>query len=134
MGRRDGGLANFERFLDAWSRRDFLRAMGGAAALAAFGAGGLELLEACGAGGGGGSETPVKGGHLVEGLLADPSTFNPIYVTATTSAVATYTLFSKLLDSSADGALVPSIARAVPRPSGDQLSYRVELRQDVSWS
>ena len=40
--------SQFDRFLDEWSRRDFLRGMGGALAFAAFAAGGAEFLAACG--------------------------------------------------------------------------------------
>ena len=50
-----GQLEQFDRFLDEWSRRDFLRRMGGAAAFAAFVGGGIEFLEACGTGGGAGN-------------------------------------------------------------------------------
>ncbi|TMG59374.1 MAG: twin-arginine translocation signal domain-containing protein, partial [Chloroflexi bacterium] len=32
----DAGFAQFEQFLDAWSRRDFLKRAGGAAAYMAF--------------------------------------------------------------------------------------------------
>ena len=49
MGRvgsgEDKDFEQFERFLDQWSRRDFLKRTGGAAAYLAFMAGGLELLE-----------------------------------------------------------------------------------------
>ena len=40
----DRDMVRFERFLDEWSRRDFLRRMGGAAAFTAFMAGGMEFL------------------------------------------------------------------------------------------
>src|SRR5262245_27625578 len=68
----------FDRFLAEWSRRDFLRGMGGALAFSAFLAGGAEFLEACG-----GSSTQtttknaVKGGHLVEGVISDIGNVNP---------------------------------------------------------
>jgi hypothetical protein len=42
----DRDYERFERLLKESSRRDFLRGMGAAAALAAFGAGGVEALEA----------------------------------------------------------------------------------------
>src|SRR6266496_178978 len=46
----DKGFSQFERFLDEWSRRDFLKRTGGAAAYLAFMAGGAEWLAACGPG------------------------------------------------------------------------------------
>ena len=42
----DKGFAQFEHFLDEWSRRDFLKRTGGAAAYLAFLAGGAEWLAA----------------------------------------------------------------------------------------
>jgi hypothetical protein len=42
----DKGFAQFEQFLEEWSRRDFLKRTGGAAAYLAFMAGGAELLAA----------------------------------------------------------------------------------------
>src|SRR5260221_7008875 len=46
----DKGFEQFERFLEHWSRRDFLKRTGGVAAYMAFAAGGLSFLEACGGG------------------------------------------------------------------------------------
>src|SRR5437879_13550119 len=40
------GFEKFEQFLKEWSRRDFLKRTGGAAAYMAFMAGGLQFLEA----------------------------------------------------------------------------------------
>src|SRR3981081_2059079 len=73
------GFEQFERFLKEWSRRDFLKRAGGAAAYLAFMAGGAELLAACGP-----STTtntslkPVKGGKLIEGSISDMATFNTL--------------------------------------------------------
>ena len=64
---RDAGFEQFERFLREWSRRDFLKGVGGAAAYLAFTAGAVEFLEACATGGTSTSQTPKKGGHIVEG-------------------------------------------------------------------
>src|SRR5258708_33538447 len=59
-GDDDEGFARFERFLEDWSRRDFLKPMGGAAAYAAFSAAVVEVLEAWG-GGGTPSTSPTPG-------------------------------------------------------------------------
>ena len=56
------GFEQFERFLEEWSRRDFLKRAGDAAAYLTFLAGGVEFLEACASGTGGQSTTPKKGG------------------------------------------------------------------------
>src|SRR5215472_11993791 len=82
------GFDKFEQFLSEWSRRDFLRRMGGAAAFAAFMAGGVEFLEACGGGGGSSSTTTPKaknGGHVVEGNFSDISYMNPVLSSDTAS-------------------------------------------------
>src|SRR5258708_13673806 len=78
-GDDDEGFARFERFLEDWSRRDFLKRMGGAAAYAAFSAGVVEFLEACGGGGTPSpSLTPVKGGKPIAGPISHISTFNTL--------------------------------------------------------
>src|SRR2546427_11684734 len=58
----DKGFEQFERFLEHWSRRDFLKRAGGATAYMAFAAGGLSFLEACGGGETPKRPTPPKGG------------------------------------------------------------------------
>ena len=130
----DPGIQRFERFLDEWSRRDFLRGMGGALALSAFLAGGVELLEACGTGSGTQSQNVKKGGHVVEGTTSDPTTFNSVFSTDTVSATIGGMMFSYLLDNRADGTLIPAIAKEVPKVASDQLTYKFDLRQDVTWS
>src|SRR2546423_14955019 len=76
----DREFDKFERFLEEWSRRDFLRGLGGAAAFSAFLVGGAEFLAACG---GGSTQTntqnAVKGGHLTEGSISDIGNLNPIF-------------------------------------------------------
>ena len=66
-GAADKGFEQFEQFLKEWSRRDFLRRTGGAAAYLAFMAGGAELLAACGPKPADSTSlTPVKGGKLID--------------------------------------------------------------------
>ena len=45
MSTSEGDFEQFNRFLDEWSRRDFLKRVSGTVAYAAFLAGGVELLE-----------------------------------------------------------------------------------------
>jgi peptide/nickel transport system substrate-binding protein len=130
----DPGFQRFERFLDEWSRRDFLRGMGGALALSAFLAGGVELLEACGTNTAPQSQNAKKGGHVVEGTTSDPTTFNTIFISDTTSGAIAGMMFASLLDNRADGSLIPAIAKEVPKVASDQLTYKLDLRQDVTWS
>ncbi|HEY4025056.1 MAG TPA: hypothetical protein VGO86_01395, partial [Candidatus Dormibacteraeota bacterium] len=111
---RDPGYDRFQRFLDEWSRRDFLRGMGGALALSAFMAGGVELLEACGSGQTAQTQAAKKGGHVVEGATSDPTTFNTIFSSDTFSSTVIGMMWTPLLDIRADGTLIPAIAKAVP--------------------
>ncbi|HKF77404.1 MAG TPA: ABC transporter substrate-binding protein [Candidatus Dormibacteraeota bacterium] len=131
------GFDRFDEFLREWSRRDFLRRMGGAAAFAAFTAGGLEFLEACGTGGGSSSTTTPKaknGGHVVEGNFSDISYMNPVLSSDTASNTVINLLFDGLLGSKANGDLEPMIAEAMPTVSSDQLTYTFKLRKDVKWT
>ncbi len=130
------GFDKFEEFLKEWSRRDFLRRMGGAAAFTAFLAGGLELLEACGNGGGSTSTaTPgKKGGHLVEGNITDISYMNSVLSSDTASNTVISLMFDGLLGSKPNGDLVPLIAESMPQVSSDQTTYTFKLRKDVKWT
>src|SRR5437762_1209553 len=69
--RDDGELSQFDRFLREWSRRDFLRGMGGTVALSLFLAGGEELLAACG---GDGHDRAQTGQDTASRTPPDPRT------------------------------------------------------------
>lgn len=131
----DRGFAQFERFLDEWSRRDFLKRTGGAAAYLAFSAGLIEFLEACG---GGGTQTtsvnPVKGGKLIEGTISDMSTFNSLNSGDTTSTQMIVLNFDGLLGISAKGDNIPMLASALPQVSSDSLTFTFKLRPNLKWS
>jgi peptide/nickel transport system substrate-binding protein len=43
-------------------------------------------------------------------------------------------MFAPVLDEKADGTPIPAIAKTVPKPSADNLTYKFDLRQDVQWS
>lgn len=137
MGGKDGGgFEAFERLLDEWPRRDFLRRMGAGAALAAF-AGGLgSVLDACGASSGGargGAETPRRGGHLVEVLANELQTLNPVLASDVYSNGAISLLYDGLYADDYGGNQVPMLARAAPQVSSDQKTYTISLR-DASWT
>src|SRR5262245_19563538 len=108
--------------------------MGGALAFSAFLAGGAELLEACGTGSVSQNRNVKKGGHVFEGSTTDPTTFNTIFSTDTASSTLLGMMFTGLIDSKADGSLIPAIAKSVPKVDSDQLTYKFDLRQDVKWS
>jgi peptide/nickel transport system substrate-binding protein len=126
--------SSFERFLDEWSRRDFLRGMGGALALSAFMAGGLELLEACGGNAQTSTQNAVKGGHLVEGVISDIANMNPIFINDTASATVGYLSYARLINVDALGNLIPEMATQVPKVDSDQVTYKVTMRDGLKWS
>jgi peptide/nickel transport system substrate-binding protein len=128
----DKGFAQFEHFLDEWSRRDFLKRTGGAAAYLAFLAGGAEWLAACGPGG---TNTAVKkGGHVVEGNFTDVRTFNSMLSSDTASNQVIGLMFDGLLNSKANGDLIGALAKDLPEQSSDGLTYTFKLRDGLKWS
>ena len=138
MGRvtngEDKDFEQFERFLDKWSRRDFLKRTGGAAAYVAFMAGGLELLEACASGPTQTSETPKKGGHVIEGNFSDIRTLNSMLSSDTASNQVIGLMFDGLLNVKKNGDLIGALAQGVPTISADGLTYTFKLRPNVKWS
>ena len=130
----DKGFAQFEQFLEEWSRRDFLKRTGGAAAYLAFMAGGAELLAAACGPGTTNSATPKKGGHVVEGNFTDVRTFNSMLSSDTASNQVIGLMFDGLLNQKKDGSLIGALAKDVPKPSSDGLTYEFKLRDGLKWS
>lgn len=132
----DKAVDGFERFLDHWSRRDFIRRMGGAAAFTAFMAGGIEFLEACGQGSAapqaGGN--PVKGGKLITGTISDPKVFNQVIEGDTASRFVNDRIHDSLVTLDEKGTLVPLIAKAAPKVSSDGLTLTYQLNQNVKFT
>jgi peptide/nickel transport system substrate-binding protein len=133
-GSDDPGFERFEKFLEDWSRRDFLKRAGGAAAYVAFAAGALEFLEACGGGGTSNSLTPKKGGHVVEGNFSDVRTFNSMLSSDTASNQVLGLMFDGLLDERKNGDLIGALAQDVPKISSDGMTYTFKLRPNLKWS
>src|SRR4029077_15791931 len=109
-GDGDQQFEQFERFMKEWSRRDFLRRMGAAAAYTAFSGGIAGLLEACGNPAPSTSLTPVKGGKLIEGTISDIATFATLNSGDTSSTQMIVMLLDGLLSISAKGDNVPMLA------------------------
>jgi peptide/nickel transport system substrate-binding protein len=130
----EGGFEQFERFLDEWSRRDFLKRAGGAAAYLTFLAGGVEFLEACASGGGTQNATPKKGGHVVEGNFSDIRTLNSMLSSDTASNQVIGLMFDGLLNQKKNGDLIPALASDLPKTSADGLTYTFKLRSGLKWS
>ena len=127
------GFALFDRFLEDWSRRDFIRRMGATAAWTAFSGGALAFLEAC-AGGNTVGETPKKGGHVIEGNFSDIRTLNSMLSSDTASNQVIGLMFDGLLNVKKNGDLIGALAQDVPTVSADGLTYTFKLRQNLKWS
>jgi peptide/nickel transport system substrate-binding protein len=135
--RPDPGFDTFERFLEEWSRRDFLKSVSIGAAYVAFMAGGVTALEACANAGQGGqtqNETPQKGGTLIEGWSTEPQYLLPVRSADVYSNVANRLLFEGLLYLDNKGNLQPNFAEKAPEVSADGLTYTFKLRSDIKWS
>jgi len=130
----DPGFEQFEQFLKEWSRRDFLRRLGAAAAYTAFTAGIVDFLEACGGGNTPTSQTPVKGGKLIEGTISDIATFNTLNSGDTSSTQMITLLFDGLQSITAKGDNISMLASAPPTVSSDQLTFTFKLRPNLKWS
>lgn len=129
------GFEQFERFLNEWSRRDFLKKTGGAAAYMAFLAGGLEWLEACaGSGSNQGGGSAKKGGHVVEGNFSDIRTLNSMLSSDTASNQVIGLMFDGLLNYKKDGSLIPALASDMPKTSSDGMTYTFKLRSGLKWT
>ena len=129
------GFEKFEEFLQAWSRRDFIRRMGATAAWAAFTTGGLELLEACGGSSTSTSVTPKKGGHVTLGRssTADIKTFNPVLSGDDGSSLVSTLCFDSLLTIDAKGQPAPLLAESFGVAS-DGLTYTFHLHKNAKWT
>src|SRR5258708_3868592 len=131
------GFEQFERFLQEWSRRDFLKRTGVATAYLAFLAGGAELLAAaCGPTNPTNTTTAVKGGKLIEGSISDLASvpFNTLNSGDTTSTQAITHTFDGLLGISANGDNIPMLAAALPTVSSDSLTITFKLKPNLKWS
>jgi peptide/nickel transport system substrate-binding protein len=130
----DKGFQQFEKFLDNWSRRDFLKRTGGAAAWMAFAAGGLQFLEACGGGTTTTSVTPKKGGHVIEGNFSDIRTLNSTFSSDTASNQVIGLMFDGLTNQRKNGDVIGALASDLPKTSADGLTYTFKLRPNLKWS
>jgi peptide/nickel transport system substrate-binding protein len=133
-GDGDQEFEQFERFLKEWSRRDFLRRMGAAAAYTAFSVGIIDLLEACGNPAPSTSLTPVKGGKLIEGTISDIATFNTLNSGDVNSTQMIALMFDGLLSVNVKGENIPMLASALPTISSDQLTFTFKLRPNLKWN
>ncbi|HYM95889.1 MAG TPA: ABC transporter substrate-binding protein [Candidatus Sulfotelmatobacter sp.] len=130
----DTGFEQFEKFLDEWSRRDFLKRLGATGAWLAFSGGAIGFLEACASGSTTSTQTGKKGGHVVEGAFSDVRTFNSMLSSDTASNQVIGLMFDGLLNSKKNGDLVGALAQDLPKTSADGLTYTFKLRPNLKWS
>ncbi len=130
----DKGFEQFERFLEHWSRRDFLKRAGGAAAYMAFLGGAVEFLDACAGNSTTTTTTAKKGGHVVEGNFSDVRTMTSMLSSDTASNQVIGLMFDGLLNYKKNGDLVPALAADLPKTSADGLTYTFKLRPNLKFS
>jgi len=133
-GADDKGFEQFERFLEHWSRRDFLKRAGGAAAYMAFLGGAVEFLDACAGNSTTTTTTAKKGGHVVEGNFSDVRTMTSMLSSDTASNQVIGLMFDGLLNYKKNGDLVPALAADLPKTSADGLTYTFKLRPNLKFS
>ncbi len=130
----DKGFAQFEKFLEDWSRRDFLKRAGGTAAYMAFLGGAAEFLDACASGSTTTTTTAKKGGHIVEGNFSDIRTLNSMLSSDTASNQVIGLMFDGLLNYKKNGDLIPALAADLPKTSADGQTFTFKLRPNLKWS
>lgn len=80
---------------------------------------------------GAGDETPRAGGTFEWTVSSAVRTLDPHIAYDTLSFQAVRLVFDGLLDYDHDGNLIPSLARELPEPLDEGLSFRFRLREDV---
>ena len=131
------GLRKFEEFISDWSRRDFVKRMGTAAAYSIFLSGGAAALEACANAGSSNAPTQQnvkKGGHVVEANISDIKTLNPVLISDTASNQVSGMIYDGILSSRANGDLFPQIAKDLPKTSSDGLTYTITIRDNAKFT
>lgn len=77
-------------------------------------------------------------GRVIVGLSQEPTVFNPLMVHIEVDDGVYFSMFDALFRISADGVIVPNLAVEVPTQSNggiseDGLTWRIKLRDDVTW-
>ena len=77
-------------------------------------------------------------GRVIVGLSQEPTVLNPLMLKIEVDDGVHFSLFDALFRVTPDGKLVPNLAAEVPSQtnggiSGDGLSWRIKLRDDVKW-
>ena len=126
----------FDRFSEEWSRRAFLKGLGGATAFAAFMASACTPAPAAqpSASTPGAGVSPVKGGKMTEGNSLPVIEFNPVNRTNTPHNINVPLVLECLYAASAMGTIESRLASAAPTISSDGLTYTVPLRKNMTWS
>src|SRR5260370_9073530 len=132
----DGDLQfeQFERFFEEWSRRGFPRNLAVGTVCVALVGGGLEFVAACASGNTTTTSNVKEGGHIVEASTSDTKTFNSVLTSDYTSDQMISMINDGLYTIDANANLFPLVAKDKPKVSSDNLTYTINLRQDVKWS
>ena len=117
------------------TRRSFIKGAGVALGMMGLPASAVELLEACSGGAsGGGAASPVRGGHIVNGIAQDATILVPNFTADAQSQGIGGQMFEPLVAGYPDNTYVPMLAESLPTISADQTTFTVKLRKNVKWT
>lgn len=102
---------------------------------------GAMMLTACGSStnNNGGSNTPVQGGKITDGLFEEPDSLLPEQSVETFANLVDATIWAPLFYGDNAGIIQPALATVVPSPtnggiSADALTYTIKLHPGLKWS
>jgi peptide/nickel transport system substrate-binding protein len=121
------------------ARREFLTKGGRLAALGAAVPLLADMFDAPGASAKGRSPLAVKGrasssGTVIEGNVADPTTFNPLVGQDFSAYIVAALCFDGLLTINKKGLPMPAVAAALPKITNGGKTYTFKLRPNAKWS
>ncbi len=118
------------------SRREFLLRGGRLAALGAAVPFLADMVQAPGAVAkpGPAAKIAASGGTVVEGNVADPTTFNPLVGQDFSAYIVAALCFDGLLTIDKDGQPQPAVAAALPKITNGGKTYTFKIRPNAMWS
>lgn len=79
-------------------------------------------------------QKPANGGRLVEGVVGQPTTLNPLVAPGSDADQdLRYLVHAGLLKVGQDGKIAPDLAESLPQASADLKTYTVKLKKNIYW-
>lgn len=77
---------------------------------------------------------PANGGHIIEGVVGQPTTLNPLVAPSSDADQdLRYLVHAGLLKVDQNGNFVPDLAESMPEASADLKTYTVRLKKNIYW-